>query len=79
MAEEAGTLLDVDGTRIARYKDEEEIVHVAQWSRPGYDPPSFDRAKLEGKSVSAEVLRSGRVARIDDYDDIEGRLASHAD
>jgi GAF domain-containing protein len=75
VAEEAGTLLDVDATRIARYEGEEAIVHVTEWSKPGYDPAPYDRARLEGKSVSADVLRTGRVARIDNYEDIEQRLA----
>ncbi|HET6296510.1 MAG TPA: GAF domain-containing protein [Kribbella sp.] len=75
VAEEAGTLLAVEAIRIARYNGEEEIVLVAEWSKPGYDPASFDRARLEGRSVSADVLRTGRVARIDDYDELEQRPA----
>jgi signal transduction histidine kinase len=71
VAEEAGTLLDVDATRIVRYETEEEIVYVAGWSASGYDPPSFGRARLEGTSVSADVLRTGRIARIDNYEDVE--------
>jgi signal transduction histidine kinase len=74
VAEEAGTLLNVDATRITRYEGEDVIVNLTQWSRPGYDPPPFERANLEGQSVSADVLRTGRVARIDNYDDIEHRL-----
>ena len=70
VAAEAGTLLDVHGTRIARYEDETELVHIAEWSEPGYDPPGYDRARLGGTSVSAEVLRTGRAARIDNYEDI---------
>ena len=75
VAAEAGILLDVHGIRIARYEDEAELVHVAEWSKPGYDPPAYDRAKLEGTSVSAEVLRTGRAARIDNYEDIPVRAA----
>ena len=75
VAEEVGTLLDVDGTRIARYEGEDELVHATGWSKSGFEPPAFDRAKLEGTSVSAEVRRTGRVARIDDYEHIEARAA----
>ena len=76
VAAEAGVLLDVDGIRIARYEGYRELVHVAEWSKPGYDPqPAYERARLEGTSVSAEVLRTGRAARIDNYEEIETRAA----
>jgi signal transduction histidine kinase len=75
VAAEAGNLLDVHGIRIARYEDETELVHVAEWSKPGCAPPAYDRAKLEGTSVSAEVLRTGHAVRIDNYEDIAGRAA----
>ncbi|HEY0447832.1 GAF domain-containing protein [Actinophytocola sp.] len=75
VAVEAGILLDVHGIRIARYEDETELAHVAEWSKPGYDPPAYDHAKLEGTSVSAEVLRTWRAARIDDYEDVEERAS----
>src|SRR5919106_1869931 len=80
VAAEAGTLLDVDGTRIARYEGEAELVHVAEWSKPGYDPPPpYERAQLDGTSVSAEVRRTGRAARIDNYRDIVARGAFSRD
>jgi signal transduction histidine kinase len=69
VAEEAGILLEVDGTRVVRY-EEDEVVYLAGWSRPGEEPPGFHRVKLEDTSVSAEVHRTGRVARIDDYSDL---------
>ena len=75
VAAEAGILLDVHGLRIARYEDESELVHVAEWSKPGHDAPTYDRAKLKGTSVSAEVLRTGRAARIDNYEGITVRAA----
>ncbi|MDT5032245.1 MAG: hypothetical protein QOC94_2416 [Actinoplanes sp.] len=77
VATEAGTLLDVHGIRIARYEDDTELVHVAEWSEPGHDPPSsYDRAGLEGMNVSAEVLGTGRAVRIDNYQDIVVRARS---
>jgi hypothetical protein len=76
VAAEAGDLLDVHGIRIARYEDETELVHVAEWSKPGHDPPfAYDRAGLEGTSVSAEVLGTGRAVRIDNYQDIAVRAS----
>ena len=71
VAEETGTLLGVDGTRIARYEGAEEIVEVTHWTVPGYSAASLGRVKLEGASVGAEVLRTRRPARIDDYADID--------
>ncbi len=73
VAAEAGGLLDVDAVRIGRYDDEAQLVHVAEWSTPNYEPPAYDRAPLDGPSVAAEVLRTGRTARIDDYEDVTER------
>jgi hypothetical protein len=76
VAAEAGSLLDVHGIRIGRYEGEAELVHVAEWSQPGHDPPPYDRAKLEGTSVASEVLHTGRAARIDNYEEVAARAAS---
>jgi signal transduction histidine kinase/uncharacterized protein YoaH (UPF0181 family) len=72
VAKEAGTLLDVDGAWIEYYEDE-EVVTVAQWSKPGKDPPTFDRARVEEAPVAAAVRRTGRVARIDDSEEVQPR------
>jgi len=66
VAAEAGTLLDVHGILIARHADRTELVQVAEWSKPGYEPPPYDRAKLEGTSVSAAGQRG--VARVGAWD-----------
>jgi hypothetical protein len=76
VAAEAGSLLDVHGIRIGRYEGEAELVHVAEGSQPGHDPPPYDRAKLEGTSVASEVLHTGRAARIDNYEEVAARAAS---
>ena len=73
VAQEVGLLFRVHGVRIARY-DGDELVHVAEWIGPGRQTPTpYDRAALEPASVSAEVLRTGRGARIDDYQRVEDR------
>jgi signal transduction histidine kinase len=75
VAHEVGGLFRVHGARIARY-DGDELVHVAEWIAPGQQTPTpYDRAALEPMSVSAEVLRTGRGARIDDYKLITDRAA----
>jgi len=76
VAAEAGNLLDMHGIRLARYEDKAELVHVAEWTSPGRaPPPPYGRAKLEGISVSAEVLRTRHAVRIDNYQDIPARAA----
>ena len=72
VAKETGTLLDVDGAWIEYYEGE-EIVTAAQWSKPGKDPPTFDRARVDEAPVAAAVRRTGRVARIDDSADVQPR------
>jgi GAF domain-containing protein len=72
VAKEAGTLLDVDGAWIEYYEGE-EVVTAAQWSKPGKDPPTFDRARVDEAPVAAAVRRTGRVARIDDTEDVQPR------
>jgi GAF domain-containing protein len=72
VAKEAGTLLDVDGAWIECYEGE-EVLTAAQWSKPGKDPPTFDRARLEEAPVAAAVRRTGRVVRIDDSEDVQPR------
>jgi PAS domain S-box-containing protein len=67
VAEEIGVLLRADAARAIQYVGEDEIVQLAGWSAPGYDPPPLGRIKLEGTSVTSEVLRTHRVVRIDDY------------
>ena len=72
VAKEAGTLLDVDGAWIEYYEDE-EVVTAAQWSKPGKDPPTFGRVRVEEAPVAAAVRRTGRAARIDDSEAVQPR------
>ena len=74
VAREVGELLGVDATHLGRYDANGTVVSVAQWGthagvRVG------DVFPLEGDSVSVRVLRSGRPARMDDYEQASGPIA----
>jgi GAF domain-containing protein len=70
VAEEAGSFLKVDGARIAFY-DGEDVVSAADWGKPGHDVPTFDRVRIDEAPMAAQVYRTGRVARIDDYHQVQ--------
>jgi signal transduction histidine kinase len=65
VAQEAAALLDLDAARIVRYEDADEVDQLAGWGPAGRDPPPLGRVRLEGTSVTSEVRRTGRAARID--------------
>jgi PAS domain S-box-containing protein len=72
---EVGEVLGVDATHLGRYDADGTVVSVAQWgSSPGVSVGA--RFPLEGDSVSARVLRTGRAARMDDYGDAPGVIAA---
>ena len=75
VAREVGEVLGVDATHLGRYDADGTVVSVAQWgSHPGV--PIGARFPLEGDSVSARVLRTGRPARMDGYEDAPGVIAA---
>jgi signal transduction histidine kinase len=76
VAEEVGRLLGTDGAGIVRYEPDGTVAVVAGWSRDGDQLPVGTRYPIEGSSLSAEVARTGRPARIDSYRDAAGPLAA---
>ena len=72
---EVGEVLGVDATHLGRFDGDGTVVSVAQWgSYPSV--PIGARFRLEGDSVSARVLRTGRPARMDSYEDAPGVIAA---
>jgi signal transduction histidine kinase len=67
VAEEVGILLEVDGARVIRHDGGDQVTQLPGWSAPGFDPPPVGRTDLGDTPLAAEVLRTGRAARIDDY------------
>ena len=79
VAREVAQVLHLRNTAVCRYDDEGAVMTVlATWGeRPDTFAPG-SRWPLDGSSMSAQVLRTGRPARIEDYTDIPGILAAEA-
>jgi signal transduction histidine kinase len=75
VSQEVGLLLDVDGTYMGRYDNDDTSIGVGSWSRVGGHLPVGIRAALDGTSVTTRVFRTGRPARIDDYEEASGQVA----
>jgi PAS domain S-box-containing protein len=76
VAREVGLLLGVDATHMARYGHDGTATGIAAWSLTGEHLPVGRRAKAEGDSVSGKVLRTGRPARVQSYENVPGAAAA---
>ncbi|MGZ8513107.1 MAG: CHASE3 domain-containing protein, partial [Candidatus Limnocylindria bacterium] len=74
-ATEVRGVLGADGTGMLRYEDQNTVVFLAGSAEPGDEIGEGVRFPLVGESVTARVLRTGRPARMDDYERAEGPLA----
>ena len=72
VAREVSQLLGVDATHMGRYELDGTATAVASWGTGDHVPPGT-RSTLDGESVAALVLRTGRPARMESYDDAAGR------
>ena len=70
VATEAGRLLGADVTGVGRYDTGGAVTVVGAWSSAGVAVPSLvgSRMKLGGRNAATMVFRTGRPARIDDYE-----------
>ncbi len=78
VAEEVARLLGVDDVLIERYEPDGTVTLVAVLTGPGFAPPALTGLPVEGSNVSAEVHRTGRPARVDDYATATGAAAAAA-
>jgi signal transduction histidine kinase len=69
---EVRTVLGADGTALLRYEDGDAVLFLAGDVGAGEALRSGTRMSLEDATVSAQVLRSGRPLRVDDYDNAGG-------
>lgn len=78
LAEEVARLLGGDRGTVGRYEPDGTMTVTAYWSNGGRMLPVGTRVDLTGESVSARVYRSGRPARIDDYEALSGQTVELA-
>jgi GAF domain-containing protein len=79
VAEEVAEVLHLTNAAVCRYDNEGTVMTVLAVC--GTRPVTFEpgsRWALDGASVSAEVFRTGRAARIEDYTHLPGSLAAEA-
>jgi signal transduction histidine kinase len=77
-AREAGLLLPVDFTRMARYEPDGTVTFLAAWDREGDDPSDGARLVLGGDNLITTVAQFGRPARMDSYADGSGPIGAVA-
>jgi GAF domain-containing protein len=78
VAREVGELLGADSAWMHRYEHDGNATVVATWGPGGRDLSVGARFSLDGDSVVALVLRTGRPARFDDYTHAAGETGDIA-
>ncbi|MER7007844.1 HAMP domain-containing protein [Dactylosporangium sp. NPDC000555] len=69
-------LIGSDGAHAVRYETDGTATFVGAWRSDGIGIPIGTRLPLDGHSVTATVLRTGRPARMDSYADALGAIAA---
>jgi PAS domain S-box-containing protein len=76
LAEEVARLLDVPLIETARYEPDGTATVIGAWGENPF--PVGSNWTLDGPSITASVLNTGRPARIDDYSGLPGTIAEVA-
>ena len=79
LAKEARGVLETEAVGLLRFEPDAVAVLVAQSETPWDPPPLGTRFTLDGENVVAQVARTGRVARMDDWAHATGAVGSMAD
>jgi signal transduction histidine kinase len=76
---EVGLQCDADLARMERFEPNRTVTAIAAWSRSGEARLAVDsRIPLEGASIAAQVLETGRPARVDSFAGASGPIAEEA-
>jgi PAS domain S-box-containing protein len=76
LAEEVARLLDVPLIETARYEADGTATVIGAWGENPF--PVGSNWTLDGPSITASVLNTGRPARVDDYSELPGTIAEVA-
>jgi signal transduction histidine kinase len=68
VAGELGRLLEVGSSGLVRFEDEQTARVVAGWGRLGEVAPVGARLPIGGQNVITQIARTGKTARIDDFE-----------
>ena len=76
---EVGLLCDADLARMERFEPDRAVTAIAAWARDGRGRLSVGtRLALDGASIAAQVLETGRPARVDSFAGATGPIAREA-
>jgi signal transduction histidine kinase/ketosteroid isomerase-like protein len=73
---EVAQLIGADAVNLGRFRDDGMATNVGGANADGTSAPIGIHVSLEGESATAQVYRTGRAARVDDYDRAAGEIAS---
>jgi PAS domain S-box-containing protein len=78
VADEAARVLEVDAIGMMRFEPDETVTLVAQSETPWDPPPLGTSFTLDGENIVASVHRGGQAARVDDWENSTGSVATMA-
>ena len=78
VAREVAQVLNLPAVGVFRYDSDGLMTVIATWSDRPYVFQPGTRWPVEGQTTVAQVQRTGRPARVEDYTDVPGALAARA-
>src|SRR4051812_1366826 len=78
VAREVAQVLHLPAVAVFRYDSDGLMTVIATWSDRPYVLQPGTRWPLDGQTMIAQVQRTGRPARVEDYTDVPGALAARA-
>jgi GAF domain-containing protein len=78
VTEEACRVLGSEAVGLLRFDPDETATLVSQSQTPWDPPPLGTRLPLDGENVVTQVLRTGQIARVDDWTTCTGSVAGMA-